>query len=89
MCDDIKNPAIIKPKDGWESRCFYVVEVKIARNNPLHKSLFYSGYLDRIGVPSSYNQIMNPTYDYPIDLQRVYYLKVIKNLGPLLDGKLD
>jgi hypothetical protein len=75
---------IISPKDGWKEECFYVVEVKVSRHNLLHKSLFYSGFLDSIGVPAGYNQVINPTYEYPIELQEIYYLKVIEELGQLL-----
>jgi len=38
----------------WKSQTWYLVNVSFFKGNPIHRSLFFSGYLTN-GVPGSYN----------------------------------
>lgn len=75
----------ITPEGGWEPQCFYVVEVAFSKNNPIHRSLFFSGFLSD-GYPAGYNAIYNPSYETTHQLCETYYFKVIHKLGPVLKG---
>lgn len=42
----ITKKTIIPPEHGWKERQYYVVEVAFNEHNPIHKALFYSGFLN-------------------------------------------
>ncbi len=82
---------IFPPIEGWEKETWYLVEISFKDTNPVHQSLFYSGYLNGGDYdfktneflnlfPGSYNMIINPSYEYAADLKDVYFLRVIKKL---------
>ena len=81
------NQTIIPPQDGWQERTLYLVDVSYNEGNPIHRALFYSGFLDR-GWPNGYNgvsQVLPNTSDadFDYDIHEVYYLKVVSVLaGP-------
>lgn len=71
---------IIAPEGGWDERCVYIVEVAFSSVNLIHESLFYTGFLDEKGEPSSYNKIFNPGYEDEESIDSVYFMKAIGKL---------
>lgn len=73
---------IIPPEGGWEPNTYYAVDVAFRSSNPVHRAIFYSGFLnDGKGGPGGYNGVFSHSYEeqqYPI--HRTYYLKVIRKL---------
>ena len=74
--------SIIPPLNGWEERTFYLVEIAWTKHNPIHKALFYTGFLHG-DEPGNYAGTFNPTYEpefFPWRSRRPYYMKVIKRV---------
>lgn len=78
-----ENKGVIAPEGGWKERTYYAVDVSYSSGNPIHRSVFYTGFLNN-GVPCGYNQIWNPTSEETHTLWEVYYLKVARELD--VDG---
>ena len=89
----VKEREIIPPQAGWNEEAVYVVEVSFSATNPVHRAIFFSGYLhkispsmrdvpvavDRQGLyPGSYAQLWNPTWDHVEPLGKVHYMKVLE-----------
>lgn len=74
---------IIAPKNGWEPKTYYIVEVAFNKANPIHRAIFYSGFLNApVKNPDGYNQIWNPSYE-PGETKQItdaHYLKVIRKI---------
>lgn len=71
---------IIGPKEGWAPETYYVVEVSVGKSNPIHKAIFFSGFLNGgEGQPGGYNQIWNPTSE-PQYFSTIHYLRVVEKL---------
>lgn len=70
---------IIPPEGGWKEKTFYEVEVSYSSRNPIHKAIFYSGFLSK-GKPCGYNAIWNPTCGSPKGIEYAHYVKAIKVL---------
>lgn len=75
-----KARGVVAPIDGWEEQTLYVVDVAFSSSNIIHESLFYSGFLDEDGNPSSYNKIFNPGYEEDETIGSVYFIKVTNKL---------
>lgn len=73
-----RERTIIAPEGGWEPRTYYVAEVASRPTNPIHRAIFYSGFLNN-GEPAGYNAIYNATYELEDikPIQRAHYLKVV------------
>ena len=56
----------------------YLVEVKISRSNVEHKAILFTGF-----ETGGYCTVYTNSYDMPIDLNKVYSMKVIKKLVKL------
>lgn len=72
------------PEGGWKELAFYLVLVSYRPSNPIHKAIFYTGFLnDPEGGPGGYNQVWNPTNDAPHwfrSIDQVHFLKVVRFL---------
>lgn len=69
---------IIPPKEGWVENTVYLVDVSFNPNNPVHSSLFFTGFLNGKGAtPGGYNKVWNHAYD-PHSLSDVYFLRAVK-----------
>jgi len=77
---------MIKLKEGWEEGALYLVDVSFNQNNPIHRSVLFSGFL-RDGEPGNYHMICNTSYERNFELKDVYYVKVIKKLASKEDFK--
>lgn len=78
---------IQRPRGGWEERCYYLVDVSYGPSNPIHRAIFFTGFLDD-GEPGGYSNLWG-SYDYPIPFNsvEVYYLKPIRLLTDV--GEMD
>lgn len=79
----MKLPAekkIHEPEGGWAPSSWYVVEVAYTASNPIHRTLFYSGFLTD-GKPGAYNQLIHPSYDDENKASDAYYLKPVRCLS--------
>ena len=70
---------IIAPSDGWKPKTYYKVMTAFSENNPIHESIFYSGFLHE-GEPAGYSQVWNPTYDNAIPTEGIFHMEVICEL---------
>jgi len=72
----------IVPDGGWEPLTWYLVNVSLNSNNPIHIKFLYTGFLDKNGNPSGYSGLSSTNYidNEPSSYHGVYYLKVIKRL---------
>lgn len=77
---------IIPPKDGWKESTHYIVDVSYSSGNPVHRSIFYTGFLDN-GRPCGYNVIFNPTSDLS-HIGEVHYMKAIRVIEMDIDFEL-
>lgn len=70
---------IIPPVGGWVSRRIYIVDVSYGKDNPIHRSLFYSGFLDDKGNPAGYNHLHNVNDDQWTSnvISNAHYLKAV------------
>lgn len=71
---------IYPPPDGWLPQTLYLVEVKFFANNPVHRSTFYTGFLDN-GKPCGYNDLHNPGMCESNQIEDVFYLRAIRVLA--------
>lgn len=82
---------LIPPEGGWESHTWYIVDVQYCATNPVHRSLFYSGFCDpknpggsSDGKPGNYNGLVplnGPDRDdAPAYWWNVVYLRVVRKL---------
>lgn len=73
---------VFPPKEGWEENTWYLVEVSYFEGNPVHKSLFYTGFLHE-GRPNGYNCLV-PLHGTGgrkhTEIHEVRYLRAIKML---------
>lgn len=65
---------------------WYVVEVSFAPNNPVHLSILYAGLVSREGDPGPYHYVTHPTHDQRHTIHDLHYLRILRDLGPLLEG---
>lgn len=72
---------IIAPVKGWEPQTYYLVKVAYSSHNIIHRSIFYSGFLNGPNnTPGGYNEIWTPFGDRT-NITNAYYLKVIRKLN--------
>ena len=76
----IKKGTVVPPVNGWKEGTYYVVKVAFGSGNVIHKSLFYSGFLQD-GKPCGYNCLLSPVYDTKYKLTQTYYLEVVEELN--------
>jgi hypothetical protein len=69
--------SIIPPIDGWKRDSYYIVDVSFCKANPIHRKIFYVGFVDSNGNPSSYNMFFSQDR---LTIKDVFYLKVIKEI---------
>jgi len=72
------------PEDGWEPHTWYLVEVSYKYTNPVHMSLFHSGFLSEEGKPAGYNCLIPligvASGDHVCGIREARYLKVVRVL---------
>jgi len=70
---------IIPPEGGWKESTYYIVEVSFSRTNPVHRKIFYSGFLIE-GFPAGYNQLFAGRDTGFVTIKNVFYLKALKEI---------
>lgn len=76
------------PDNGWEEEAVYLVDVSFNENNPIHRSVLFSGFLHN-GEPGNYHMLCNTSYERNFELKDVYYLKVIRKIASKEDFEFD
>lgn len=72
---------VIPPEEGWKENTYYIVDVAFNRHNPVHKAIFFTGFLNgRDGGPGGYNQLFNPSWEGHQELGDMYYVKAVELL---------
>ncbi len=76
----VKEKQIIPPNGGFKENAYYLVWVSFSSGNPVHKCIFFTGFLDE-GYPAGYNALFNPTYEYNSQISEVHYMKAIREIN--------
>jgi len=82
---------IIAPEGGWKRQAYYAVEVSVSRTNPVHRAIFYTGFLNGNNEgtePGGYNAIWNPIYEQPMKIGFIHYLKVVGQIDTVFPMKM-
>jgi len=73
-----KHPVRMAPATGWKESTWYLVEVAFSSGNPVHRKVFYSGFISgKNKEPSGYNQFCP---DGEFQYSDCVYLKVVETL---------
>lgn len=78
-----KPPEVIPPEGGWEDHTWYIVDVKYASNNPVHRALFFTGFVDKkTNQPGAYSGVIPIEYvtDEKTELSGMKYVRFFKKL---------
>jgi hypothetical protein len=83
MLDLPPRKEIIEPKQGWHENSYYAVEASFSANNPMHRYIFYTGFLNgKGGGPGAYNMFMDFTnVEERLTISDVYYLRPLSCFG--------
>jgi hypothetical protein len=73
----LKNPMRKAPEGGWEERTWYLVEVAFNNNNPVHKKMFFTGFISD-GKPCGYNEFARSEDN--LEYNDSVYLRPVKRL---------
>ena len=72
---------VVPPVDGWNSQTYYKALVACNKHNPCYEAIVYSGFLNgKNGSPGGYACVMEPTQDYNIPFDRMYYIEIKEEL---------
>lgn len=67
----------------WTPNTWYLVEVAFNKHNPIHRSMFYTGFLNgKNDGPGGYSgfQAINYAGGDETHISEAYYLKIVKRL---------
>lgn len=79
----IRRGTVVPPSDGWEAHSWYLVEVAFTAGNPIHRSLFFTGFLNgKYKTPGGYNQLvpLNTPGGENSEIHHTFYIKAIRKL---------
>lgn len=74
---------VIKPEGGWKESTYYVVEVAFRSNNPVHRAILFTGFLNgrKPGEPGAYSYLTSPGYDDSTEpYDAAFYLRAVREL---------
>lgn len=70
---------IIPPENGWKEQSYYIVEASFSESNPVHRYIFFTGFLNGKDLtPGGYSEFYG-TEGEPY--KTVYYLKALNYIG--------
>lgn len=69
-----KKQYIYPPKGGWKQNAYYIVDVAFSINNPIHRRIFYTGFLND-GQPAGYNHFDSDYEDGQLTISDATYVK--------------
>lgn len=81
-----QKKTILAPQEGWAERAYYIVEASFSKRNPIHRYIFYTGFLSVAseytteGKPAGYNQFFMRSCEY-VSIYDAYYLKPLTLFG--------
>lgn len=83
MLDLPPRKEIIEPKQGWRENSYYAVEASFSSTNPIHRYIFYTGFLNgKDGGPGGYNIFLSSSnVDGIYTISDVYYLRPLSCFG--------
>ena len=87
MPPDGKN--YFRPKGGWREHGWYICDVSNGPTNPVHRVLFYTGFLSESGDPAGYsgfialNSASRDDYRFLRYLKPVYFIGTTDELGKM------
>ena len=71
----------ILPKEGWKEKTYYIVEAAFSANNPIHRKIFFSGYLHN-GQPAGYNCFATfGAGSEHLTIEDAYFIKVVREIA--------
>ena len=74
----MKKQHIITNDLKFEEQSYYVVEIAMGANNPIHQDIFYTGFLNgKNESPGGYNKFFHAE----CEIKDVYYLNVIRKIN--------
>ena len=97
----LNGPAMVSDDEPWEGvkpfkdsypykeGHIYIVEVAWRSSNPVHRAILHVGFLNKDGNFGSYCEVWCNSYEEFEYAGNAYYLKVIKDLGPLEDEEVE
>jgi len=62
-----------------KSSTHYIVDVAYSSVNVIHRSIFYTGFLDDEGIPSNYNGIFSQG-SQENKFSDIYYMKIVSEI---------
>ncbi|NOG70452.1 hypothetical protein [Roseicella sp. DB1501] len=77
------------PHGGWRERAYYVVDVKFTHDNPEHKAIFYTGFLNGADKsPGGYSGLFNPTYEpeFIKGCRGIHSMRVVCEIPDMMGG---
>jgi len=81
-----KSQTIIPPENGWKQRTLYLADVSFNEHNPIHRTVFFSGFLNGPkNTPGGYANVLSPITGESHPVQAVYYLKIVRELASTED----
>lgn len=92
MASDDKLYEGVKPfKDSYPYKegHVYIVDVAWRSSNPIHRAILHIGFLNKAGSFGGYCEVWRNSYADWEYAGNAHYLKVIKDLGPLEDEKVE
>ena len=70
-----KHPERYAPKNGWKEKTWYLVEVAFCNNNPVHRQVFYSGFISK-DMPCGYSGFVSTDSETTSYYEAVYFKPV-------------
>lgn len=70
---------IAPPVGGWKAKTYYAVDVAFSKTNPIHRVVFYTGYLTEDGRPNGYNRFFTFGTDR-LEYIDAYFLHAVREL---------
>lgn len=74
------------PKEGWKPRTYYVVEVQFNANNPKHRCILYTGFLNGSNdTPGGYSGLFSGGYGNQIEqVESLYSITPISEIKDMV-----
>jgi hypothetical protein len=83
----MKQPQQLIPlPQGWEADSYYVVEVAVHRNNPIHACVMSVGSVDEFGNPVGiFNYVFNLTHDPEVSpIHKYAYIRAVRKIDMVI-----
>lgn len=73
--------SLVIPVGGWKEQTVYLVDVSYNASNPIHRCLFYTGFLNGPdGGPGGYARLLPPVGDIEYPDKSPYYMRVVSEV---------